>query len=411
MKILFIAHYFQPEPNFFVGLPFAKALRDRGHQVQVLTGLPNYPGGRIYDGYKVRPIQREVMDGIEIIRVPLYPSHSRSSIKRILSYMSLSLTQAAIGTFAVDKADVAFVSQGPATIGLPAITHKFFRKIPFVYNIQDLWPDSLLSSGMFKNQKGLKMVYWWCNYIYKRAAKVVVISPGFKRLLCERGVPADKIEVIYNWCDEDQVLKTEKSEEILREFGMVGKFNIIFAGNMGRAQAMSSVLDAAELIKDSYPEIQFIFIGSGVEVDILKEKARNMDISNVRFHKRRPVSEIGTILSLADVLLAHLKDEPIYSITVPSKTQAYLAMGKPVLIGIRGDASDLIKKAGAGVACEPENPKSIADKAIELYKTPRENLEKMGVNGKEFYEKNLSFDIATCRYENIFASVVGKMKK
>ena len=131
MRILFIAHYFQPEPNFFVGLPFAKELARRGHDVQVLTGFPNYPGGKIYDGYKIRFIQKEVIDGIPIIRVPLYPSHSSSSVKRILSYTSLSCAQASIGPFAVHSANVAYVTQGPATIGLPAIVHKLFRRIPF----------------------------------------------------------------------------------------------------------------------------------------------------------------------------------------------------------------------------------------------------------------------------------------
>ena len=205
MRILFIAHYFQPEPNFFVGLPFAKALRDRGHQVQVLTGFPNYPGGRIYDGYKVKFIHRETLDGIPIIRVPLYPSHDQSSIKRTLSYISLSLSQAVIGPFAVDKADVSYVSQGPATVGWPSIIHKVFRRIPFVYNIQDLWPDTLPSSGMFDSGIGYKLIDKWCKFVYRQAAKIIVISPGMKTALIKRGVPQEKIEVIYNWCDDSLI--------------------------------------------------------------------------------------------------------------------------------------------------------------------------------------------------------------
>ena len=405
MKILFIAHYFQPEPNFFVGLPFAKELRDRGHQVQVLTGLPNYPGGKIYDGYKVKLIQREVMDGIEVIRMPLYPSHDRSSLKRILSYMSLSLAQALIGTFAVDKADVAFVSQGPATIGLPAKVIKLFRRIPFVYNIQDLWPDTLSSTGMFDSDLGMKLLHCWCKSVYKSAAKIAVITPGMKRILIERGVPADKIEVIYNWCDDSQIVSGEPSIQLAQDLGMKDKFNILFAGNIGKAQAMDAVLDAAKLIKDDCPNVQFVLMGGGVEAEPLKQKAEQMQIDNVKFLARRPVNEVGPILRLADVLMVHLRNEPLFEITIPSKTQAYMAAARPVLIGVKGDASDLILKANAGLACQPENAKSIADTVRQFAKMPKSQLNKMGENGKNYYYQNLSFGIGVDKYEKIFNSI------
>jgi len=364
MRILFIAHYFQPEPNFFVGLPFAKELARRGHQVQVLTGFPNYPGGKIYDGYRIRFFQKEVMEGIPVMRVPLYPSHDRSSFKRTISYLSLSLAQAAMGPFAVNDADIAYVSQGPATIGLPAMTHKTFRHIPFVYNIQDLWPDTLTSTGMFDHSLGLKLIDHWCKWVYKKAAKITVIAPGMKTRLIERGVPAEKIELIYNWCDDDLICRDKPDNQLANSLGLTGKFNIIFAGNIGKAQAIHAVLDAAKLIAEDCPQIQFVFIGGGVEVDPLKQKAADMNLKNIRFLPRRPASEIGPILRLADVLLVHLKDNPLFRITIPSKTQAYLAMGRPVLIGVKGDAAHLVEKAQAGLTCEPENPESIA---IPLY--------------------------------------------
>ncbi|MFA6175751.1 MAG: glycosyltransferase family 4 protein [Phycisphaerae bacterium] len=402
MRILFIAHYFQPEPNFFVGLPFAKALRDRGHQVQVLTGFPNYPGGKIYDGYKVRFLQRETLDGIPIIRVPLYPSHDRSSVGRILSYISLSLSQAAIGPFAVDKADVAYVSQGPATIGLPSVIHKVFRKIPFVYNIQDLWPDSLLSTGMFNNKLGLKMIHAWCNFIYKRAARIVAISPGVRQTLIERGISPDRIEVIYNWCDDSLIYRGNPDSNLKKQLGMQDKFNIVFAGNMGKAQAMDSVIDAAEIISRTNSNIQFVFIGSGVEVDSLKQKVKQLSLTNVVFHGRKPVSEIGPILRLADVLLVHLRDDPLFRITVPSKTQAYLAIGKPILMGVNGDAADLIKNAQAGICCEPQNPDSIASAVGHLYNMSRADLEQLGANAMNYYDNNLSFKKAVDSYIRVF---------
>ncbi|MCK4628834.1 MAG: glycosyltransferase family 4 protein, partial [Sedimentisphaerales bacterium] len=361
MKILFIAHYFQPEPNFFVGLPFAKALQQAGHQVQVLTGFPNYPGGKIYDGYKVKLIQKETMDGVPVIRVPLYPSHNKSSFKRILSYLSLSLSQSMIGPFAVNKADVAYVSQGPATIGLPSLIHKLFRKIPFVYSIQDLWPDSLSSTEMFDNSFGLRLIDKWCKYIYKNAAKIVVIAPGMKERLIERGVPEDKIEVIYNWCDDALICREKPDEELKKQLGLDDRFNIIFAGNMGKAQAMEAVIKAADILQNDCKDVQFVLVGSGVEVENLKKMTTELSLNNVKFLGRKPITEIGSILRLADVLMVHLRNDPLFKITVPSKTQAYLATGKPILIGVKGDAAKLIEDANAGLSCEPENSQSIAD--------------------------------------------------
>lgn len=406
MRILFIAHYFQPEPNFFVGLPFAKALQAKGHQVQVLTGFPNYPGGKIYDGYKVKFIHRETLEGIPIIRVPLYSSHDQSSIKRIISYLTLSLSQAAIGPFVVDKADVAYVSQGPATIGLPSVILKTFRKIPFVFNIQDLWPDSLLSTGMFDNKFGLKMVQAWCDFVYKRAAKIVSISPGIKQKVIERGVSADKVEVIYNWCDDSLIYRGQPDLNLKKDLSMQDKFNIVFAGNMGKAQALAPVLDAAKIISEKQPAIQFVFIGGGVDLESLKRKTSDLKLKNVLFLARRPVSQIGAILSLADVLFVHLKKDPLFEITIPSKTQAYMTTGRPILIAVPGDATDLIEKANAGLSCQPENPQNIADAVTKLYSMPKAELEAMGQNGKRFYEQKLSFEIAAMHFENIFNSVI-----
>jgi colanic acid biosynthesis glycosyl transferase WcaI len=408
MRILFITHYFQPEPNFFVGLPFAKELVKRGHQVEVLTGFPNYPGGKIYDGYKVRPIFRETLDGIPVIRVPLYPSHDRSSTKRILSYLSLSLSQATIGPFVVKNADVAFVAQGPASIGLPAVIHKLFRRIPFIYTILDLWPDSLLSTGMLSNRFGLNIVSAWCKFVYKKAAKIVVVSPGLKERLMERGVPEEKIEVIYNWCDDSLICREEPNQQLAKKLGMDGKFNIVFAGNMGKAQALEAVIKAAQILQNDCKDVQFVLVGSGVEVENLKKMTNELSLDNVKFLGRKPITEIGPILRLADVLFVHLKNDPLFEITIPSKTQAYLATGRPVLIGIKGDAADLVENAGAGLRCEPQNSQNIAQTIIEFYKMGKERLMQMGINGMNFYDHNLSFEIAVQRYLEIFEQTVKK---
>ena len=408
MRILFVAHYFQPEPNFFLGLPFAKELVKLGHEVEVLTGFPNYPGGRVYDGYRIRVLQKETLEGIPVLRVPLYPSHDKSGLRRMVSYTSFALSASSIGAAVVKSADVAYISQGPATLGLPGGVLRLLRGIPFVYNIQDLWPDTLLSTGMFNSPTGLKLVGTWCKWAYRWASRIVVITPGFKRTLCERGVPEEKVEVIYNWCDDSQLQSAEADPALVGELGLTGRFNILFAGNIGAAQSLSAVLEAARMVESTHPRVQFVLIGGGVEAGALRQQAADMGLTNVRFFERRPVSEIANILRLAHVLLVHLKDDPLFRITIPSKTQAYMAVGRPILIAVKGDAADLVAKANAGLTCEPDNPHSIAQAVQRFQAMSQLELDAMGDNGKRFYEQELSIETGTKRYEQVFEAAARK---
>jgi glycosyltransferase involved in cell wall biosynthesis len=406
MRILMLTQWFAPEP-IFKGLPFAKELARRGHEVEVLTGFPNYPGGKVYEGYRVRFFQRENMDGIPVIRVPLYPDHGTSAVKRIANYGSFSLSAALLGALRVQPADVMYVYHPPATIGFPAALISWLRNIPIVYDIQDLWPDTLAATGMLGNKQILKMVGIWCSFVYRQASRIVVLSPGFKNALIERGIPSEKIELIYNWCDESQSPISNKyaEAEFAETLGLTKKFNVIFAGTMGKAQSLDAVLDAAALVAKKYPIIQFVFIGGGVEVERLKNRAVQENLANVKFLPRMPMSEIGAVLQLADVLLVHLKGDPLFRITIPSKTQAYLAAGKPILMGVDGDARDLVDLAGAGVSCSPENPDDIARAVIELFSLPLAEREDMGRRGSEFYRRELSIAAGVEKFEKVFQSV------
>ncbi len=185
---------------------------------------------------------------------------------------------------------------------------------------------------------------------------------------------------------------------------MAGRFNIVFAGTMGKAQALSAVLTAARLLSDKLPNVQFVFIGGGIEVEKLKQMKDEQGLQNVRLLPHRPMSEIGEILGLPDVLLVHLNDDPLFKITIPGKTQAYMAAGRPILIGVRGDAAALVEKAGAGIACTPEDPQNIALAVERLYNLPKEKLEQMGRNGKSFYQQELSLSVGVHRFDKIFES-------
>ena len=247
MRILLITQWFDPEP-VPKGLSFAKALEERGHSVQVLTGFPNYPTGKFYSGYKVKFFQKEVMDGISVFRVPLFPSHDSSALGRIINYASFALSAAVLGPWLTQKPDLVYVYHPPPTTYIPAFIFKMIYWIPIVFDIQDFWPDTLAATGMFNSKFGLKMIDVYCRIFYKVAKKIVVLSPGFKPKLIEKGVSPDKVEIIYNWFDERNLSYSADVAipDVLKEEGVL---KVLFAGNMGKAQALGAVLKAAELFK------------------------------------------------------------------------------------------------------------------------------------------------------------------
>ena len=387
MRILYATQWFEPEP-ILKGIYFAKLLRAHGHDVRVVTGFPNYPGGTLYPGYRLKLIRRDTMDDIPIDRVPLYPSHSRSALGRMLNYVSFAVSLTVYGLFTSRRPDVMYVYHPPLTVGLAAAVIAAVRRVPFVYAIHDLWPDTLAASGMVSNRAVLRIVGRLCRWVYARADRIVVVSPGFKRRLVEDGVPGSKVEVIYNWPNETEARPQGGSD--LTAFALAGRFNIVFAGNMGPAQGLETVLRAAKAVESAAPQVQFILVGDGIEADRLRTQAAEMAAKSVRIMPRIPSSEIGSLLAAADVLLVHLKDDPLFRITIPAKTQFYLAMGKPILMGGRGDAAELVEASGAGIVVKPDDAQALADGALELARMPDEALAAMGARGRAFYEKELS---------------------
>ena len=407
-KVVLLTQWFDPEPTF-KGLVFAKELVENGFDVEVVTGFPNYPGGRLYPGYKMRVIQKECIDGVKITRLPLYPSHDSSVFGRILNYVTFCLSSLFYLLFVVNRPDVLYVYHPPLTTGISALIVRFFRKIPVVYDIQDIWPDSLASTGMLNNKRLLNFIGWLCKCIYKSADRVVVLSPGFRDLLIERGVPSRKIELIYNWCNEqalsnpacDFLKKNDRLKGIVPE----DTFVVMFAGNMGYAQALDTIIDTAEKIALIRSDIYFVLLGSGVAVQQIKQNVAEKNICNVKFISHVPMSEVGSYLNEADVLMVHLKDDPLFRITIPSKTQAYMAIGKPIIMAVQGDAADLIEAAECGLRAIPEDSDSIVDIVIRLSDMDVSERNKLAMNGRNFYFDNLSLKNGVSAFSKLFLDV------
>ncbi len=402
MRLLLLSQWFDPE-NAPKGLSFAKALASRGWTVEVLTGFPNYPNGKIYAGYRVRLFKREIMEGIPITRVALYPSHDASSFRRILNYLSFAISAAILGLFLTRKANVMYVYHPPATVAFPALVLHFLKGIPFVYDIQDLWPDSLRVTGMIRHTVVLNLVGAWCKFTYRHAAAIVVLSPGMKKELSNRGVDQMRISAIYNWFDTKNLSCADRIKDDEKTL-LQGKFNIVFAGTLGKAQALDAVIDARKLLSD-LSDVQFVFVGGGVEVEYLKKKADIGSGPAILFLPQRSIKKIVPLLREADVLLIHLKRDPLFKITIPSKTQAYLAVGKPIIIGVEGDAADLVRAAKAGLSCEPESPESIASTVRLLYTMSPSLRIAMGDNGRKFYNEYLSFEKSVGNFDVLFKKI------
>jgi colanic acid biosynthesis glycosyl transferase WcaI len=378
-------------------------LQARGHRVQVLTGFPNYPNGKVYDGYRIRGFQRQIIDGVEVCRVPLYPSHSGSAIGRAFNYISFAASSCVFGIFGTKKADVIYAYHPPLTVGMSAAIVGFCRRTPVVYDIQDMWPDTLKATGMLNNPRALALIGRICRWVYRRSAAIVVLSSGFKRLLLERGVPDQKVTTIYNWCDAAAL---SRPAMVQIPPAMHGRFNVVFAGTMGKAQALDILLEAAALLQVAHPLVQFVCVGGGTDLERLKQAAQDQSLSNVVFLARMSMLEVAHVLHSADVLLVHLRDDPLFEITVPSKTQAYMAVGKPIIMAVRGDAATLVHDADCGVVIEPQNPVLLAQAVEQLSNLSDEQRHDMGQRGKHYYQQHLSLDHGVDQFIRVFESVI-----
>jgi len=409
MKILFLTQWFDPEPTP-KGINYVRKLTELGHEVQVLTGFPNYPTGRIYDGYKLTLVMREIIDGIEVIRVPLYPSHDSSGIKRAINYISFAIFAASIGIICTDrKFDIIHAYHPPATIGLPALLLKWVKHAKLVYDVQDLWPDTLPATGMICNPVIIGALNKWCSLIYQISDMIIVLSPGFKRTLSSRCIPEEKIEVMYNWSAEEDIVystsnSTDTSDNIRVDLELQGKFVVLYAGALGLAQGLESVLEAAELLQEETC-FHFLFMGDGLEKQRLESFVDRRKINNVSFLPRRQSRDMRAYYKNADALLVHLKDNPLFRITIPSKTQTCLAAGRPIIMAVNGDAADLVEASGAGIVCRSEDPVSIADAVRMIARTSEIERKILGKHGRQYYEKHLSLSVGVNKLISIFEKV------
>lgn len=388
-KILYITQWFDPEPNIIKGPAFVRELEASGYEVEVLTGLPNYPTGKLFPGYRVRLFQRETIGEVRVMRVPLYPSHGTSSLGRGLNFLSFFASVLVFLLLRGNRYDQWYVYHPPITVGLAAALARTVVRRPFTLEIQDLWPDTVTASGMAGTGRVGRLLGALCNFTYARAKRIITQSQGMKNRLLERGVPAKKVSVIYNWAD-DTAGALPPPDRAARGFDEA--FTIVYGGNLGRMQALDTALAAMATLRDRECQAELVLVGDGIERIALEAEAERLGLTNVRFVGRVPQDMIGHWFAAADALLLHIASDPLFEITIPSKCQYYLACGRPIVAGIDGEAASILDASGGAIVVPPQDAETLADAIERMASLSPARRSDMGNAGRAYYKEHLGFE-------------------
>ena len=407
MRVLIVSQYFWPE-NFRIN-DVAAGLKERGHEVTVLTGIPNYPEGSFFRGYGIFRKEREDYRGVRVVRVPLVPRGKGTPLWLVMNYLSFALTACCLGPFLCrGEFDMILVCQlSPVTVGLPALVFKKLRKAPVVFWVQDLWPESLSATGAVRSPLLLKMVERLVRFIYSSCDLVLVQSEAFFRSVEGMGVPGDRILYLPNSAEEFYCpVPPEQDGEAGR--GMPGGFRVMFAGNIGAAQDFDTILAAAALLAE-HRDIHWVIIGDGRMRSRVEEIIRERGLGGtVHLLGRHPVESMPRFFSLAHVMLATLRKEPIFALTVPGKIQSYMACGRPVIAALDGEGARIVRESGAGVAVPAESPAALAAAVLSLYSMAEEERRKMGEQGRRYFESHFERNVLLSRLEGWMKELKGK---
>lgn len=394
MKICIFSNHFYPE-DFKVN-DIAFELSKLGHEITVLTAIPDYPKGKFYDGYSFFKRRREVVDGVNVIRLPIIPRGKGGAIRLVLNYLSYYFCLSVFTFFhgLKNKYDRIFVHlTSPFFIGVCARKLSKRQRIPLLFWVLDLWPESLISAGGISNPLIIKPQIRMVQKVYDQCSKILISSKGFEKSICEKGDYKEKLIYFPNWA-EDVRGEAPADFDINKIEPFASKteadFILLFAGNIGEAQNLDAVLKTANLLKDE-KRIKFVFVGDGRRKEALEQFARENDLHDtVFFMGRYPITTMPVFMNAADVLMFSLKDELCFNLTVPAKVQFYMSQGKPVLAMINGDGADLVEEAKCGFTANAGNSEEFAAAIEALSKMTKEELGKLGHNGKEFYENNFT---------------------
>jgi len=391
MKILYISQYFYPEVCAPSNRAIAnvKHLADIGHEVTVLAEMPNHPKGIIFAGYKCKLFIKERIDNFIVNRVWVFTSKKKNFITRMLFYNSFMISGILHTLINRKKYDIVYTSSPPLfVVGIPIILKMFFSKSKYVFEVRDLWPDSAIDLGELNNRFAIRSSLRLESKIYSISDKIIVISDYMKRTIIKKGIEDKKIAIIHNGTDEDFIGKIKEVPSILKEeYNSADNFIVIYAGNIGIAQNLSIVIESARLLQNE--NIFFLLVGDGPNKKELEKRVNKNSLRNVKFVGEINREKIHEYLCLADCGVIILKKIPLFKGALPSKIFDYLACSLPILLGVEGEAKEIIEKSGTGLGFIADNSEDLAKKILYLKQHPTE-CDSMAAKGKDFVYNNFN---------------------
>jgi glycosyltransferase involved in cell wall biosynthesis len=409
MKILYVSQYFPPE----MGAPAARAAElsrhwaAAGHDVSVLTGFPNHPTGVVPTEYRSKLRQlvaHEQIDGVNVVRTWLLPFPNRRAYERMLNYSSFCASAASTGLF-LTRPDVVIATSPQLLVGLSGWWLARSKRVPFVFEVRDLWPESLAAVGMGEDNSLLhRSLARIAGFLYRHADRIVVVTPAFEDYLVKHWrVPREKISVIENGV-ETQLFAPEpssgKAAVLRKELASDGKFVVSYIGTMGMAHGLETIITTASQLRDTNPEIIFLMLGEGAEKERIAALARDRGLNNLRFVDQQPREKIPAYICASDVCLVLLKKTDLFKTVIPTKMLEFMSCARPVILGVDGQARAILEEARGGLVIEPENSDALAD-AIRYLATNREAARTLGKNGREYVVRKFSRQQTAERYIHV----------
>jgi colanic acid biosynthesis glycosyl transferase WcaI len=411
LNILYVSQYFPPE----MAAPSARVAElsrhwvSAGNKVTVLTGFPNHPTGRLAPGYRGkiwRLVMKENFDGIKVIRTWLFPFPNRRSYKRMLNYLSFCLSAAITGLF-LSKPDLVIATSPQLLVGISGWWLARIKRVPFVFEVRDLWPESLEAVGM-GNQSSLLhcLLASIASYLYRKSDLIVVVTPAFKDYLAEhRHVVADKIFVVQNGVETDVFDPSRADPNLKRTLGLEGRFVVSYIGTMGLAHGLEKLLDCAAQLQKTYPEIAFLLVGQGADKERLISISRSNKLNNVRFVGQQSRERIPDYIHASDVCLVLLKRSEIFKTVIPTKMLEFMSCARPFILGVDGQARQIMEEAQAGVFIQPENAADLTEAVIRLA-GDSELRSELGRNGRKYILRHFSRAQTARKYIEVLESLL-----
>ena len=410
MRILFLTHYFPPEVN----APASRTHEHcrewvrQGHCVCVITGVPNHPRGELLEGYENRLVQEEEVDGIRVIRTWMFLSPNEGFLGRIANYVLFGLA-ASLASLKAERPDVVIATSPQFFCGLAGMLVSRLRGAPFVLEIRDLWPESIVQLGQLKPGPMLRALERLETILYRSAAGIVVNTRSFIDHLCARGIAAEKIELVYNGIDPHLFRPQPRDPHLLRHHELGDKYLVAYIGTLGLAHGVSTLLDAADRLRDR-PEIHFVIIGDGADRDALETSAARRQLSNVSFLGLRPRSEIPSWIASMDLLVVMLRDLDVFASVIPSKIFEFCAQERPVIVSTpKGEIRSLIEASRAACSLDAEQPKALAEAILACQEAPDETAA-MAVRGRQWVEAGFVRDGLARRMLSFIERIVGEAR-